>query len=73
MATLDQKYMDYITSSEWAAKRSAILKRDGYLCQRCRDKKAKVVHHKTYKRFGNEKRSDLVSLCKDCHEELHDI
>lgn len=30
------------------------------------------VHHKTYKRFTNERVDlDLIPLCKDCHKNLH--
>lgn len=29
------------------------------------------VHHKTYKRRGYERLSDLIVLCKDCHAKIH--
>ena len=29
------------------------------------------VHHKTYRHLGRERMSDLVGLCRVCHEALH--
>lgn len=29
------------------------------------------MHHKTYKRLGKERLTDLILLCEDCHLELH--
>lgn len=31
------------------------------------------VHHKTYKRLGHEKRSDVLCLCRFCHELGHSL
>ena len=30
------------------------------------------LHHKTYARLGNEKLDDLIPLCRDHHDELHE-
>lgn len=30
------------------------------------------MHHLTYERLGCEWLTDLVALCKDCHEQEHD-
>lgn len=35
------------------------------------EKKAQDVHHKTYDNVGREPLSDLVSLCRECHEKKH--
>ena len=29
------------------------------------------LHHRSYARLGNEKLDDLVPLCRNCHDELH--
>jgi hypothetical protein len=29
------------------------------------------VHHLTYERVGYEDLDDLVSVCEDCHETVH--
>lgn len=65
----------------WSSLRLKVLSRDGYRCTRCkRDKKAleemskikgyKVflhVHHKVSVRLGNNKLSNLITLCSLCH------
>jgi 5-methylcytosine-specific restriction endonuclease McrA len=66
------EYKAYLKSPEWKAKRKQVLKRDNYICQECGDR-AWQVHHKTYKRIFNERLSDLISLCEDCHREIHNI
>ena len=60
---------EYLDSPAWEMKRNAIMKRDGYQCV-C-GAKATEVHHKTYDNIGKELLSDLVFLCKVCHERAH--
>ncbi len=65
------KYNEYMRSEKWFEKRERILKRDKGKCVLC-NKDATQVHHNTYERFGGKERlSDLVSLCKRCHEQHH--
>ncbi len=65
-------YEEYLTTPEWQATRKRILKRDNYQCQGCHAKHVALnVHHYTYERLGCEEDTDLVTLCVDCHEELH--
>ena len=54
---------------EWQAKRAVVLERDGRLCI-CGDT-ATEVHHKIYDNLGQEPLSDLVALCKNCHDGYH--
>jgi len=65
-------YNEYINSDKWRDRRNKILKRDGFVCQRCKAWKNLQVHHLTYDRLGFENDLDLVTLCKSCHEKLHD-
>ena len=51
-------------------KRDDVIKRDGDQCV-C-GAQATVVHHKTYNNIGKEPLSDLVALCKECHERVHE-
>ncbi len=67
----DKHYPRYIETDTWRAKRITVLERDGYLCV-C-GANASVVHHKRYDNIGKEPLSDLVSLCKDCHTDIHAI
>ena len=65
------KYCEYLNSQEWKGKRDLALKRDGYKCQKCKIKTADDVHHLTYENLGNEKLSDLLSVCRECHIRIH--
>ena len=68
---MNENYQEYLKSDTWQRKRKAVLKRDNYLCKHCQKKKAQDVHHKTYDNVGREPLSDLVSLCRECHEKQH--
>lgn len=65
------RYNDHLNSRAWKIKRDAVLERDSYWCQACQSRKAKDVHHLSYKRMGNEPLFDLVSVCRECHQKLH--
>lgn len=64
------KYRNYLISENWLVKRNQVLKRDKNICQVCNNL-AEEVHHKTYKNLYNEPLDDLVSLCRNCHIEVH--
>ena len=60
----------YLKSNWWKKKSAEIRKRDNYSCQNC-GSEGFDVHHKTkeaYKRLWKEKNSDLVTLCRSCHQ-----
>ena len=69
MKDWDKYYHQYIQSDEWKEKRRQVFERDGYLCI-C-GRKSTVIHHKHYKNIGKEPLSDLISLCEECHFDLH--
>lgn len=50
-----------------------ILHRDGYQCQKCKAKDVPLhVHHLKFKnQGGTDAPSNLITLCKDCHDKLH--
>lgn len=60
----------YLKSNEWKQKRENILKRDEYTCQCCNEP-AQQVHHINYNNVYKEKEKQLISVCKDCHELIH--
>lgn len=64
-------YNRYIHSDKWKAKREAAFEKYGRKCSRCSSEHELEVHHKTYKRLGNEKLGDLQILCKTCHKNHH--
>lgn len=64
-----KEYNKYLESDGWKKKRKEVLERDGNLCI-CGEQ-AMDIHHKTYNNVRNEHLSDLVALCKNCHEGYH--
>lgn len=67
------KYEDYLKSKEWKTKREKIAQERNYICEKCKKQiiKGYHIHHINYDNFGNEKESDLMFLCKKCHEKIH--
>ena len=69
----------FYNSPKWRRKKKAILRRDHYQCQLCkrygRISEAHIVHHKLDLEEYPELALDddnLVSVCKKCHNKLHD-
>jgi 5-methylcytosine-specific restriction endonuclease McrA len=62
----------YLQTKEWRDKRLKALKRAGYACQICKAVDELDVHHNTYERLGREYLSDLVVLCRTCHDVFHE-
>lgn len=69
---------EFYNSRTWRNKRKEILKRDNYECQFCkrdgRYKRADVVHHVlelSYRYDLALEPSNLLSLCRECHETHH--
>lgn len=71
-ATRDEKYERYIRSDTWKKRRHKALNRAEHRCQVCYSKKRLDVHHRTYRRFENERDADLTVLCRRCHDLFHD-
>ena len=53
--------------------REYVLWRDGYKCQGKRGCKNKIlnVHHIESRKIGGDSPSNLITLCKDCHNNYH--
>lgn len=65
------QYNAYLASPQWQAKRRLVMMRQDGLCEGCRSAEAYEVHHLTYAHFGAELLFELVALCRDCHERVH--
>ncbi len=72
MRQKNQAYEKYIHSTAWRDKANQRLAMDNHICQVCGET-ASDVHHLTYDRFGNEEMSDVVSLCRKCHQKAEEI
>lgn len=62
------EYKQYIQSKEWRLKRLQAIERDDNRCRVCNSGIKLDVHHRTYKRLGDELSNDLTTLCKACHD-----
>jgi 5-methylcytosine-specific restriction endonuclease McrA len=64
----------YLRSASWKALRLLIFKRDGYTCRVCGrksfDTRKLHAHHLTYDRLGNERMTDLETVCMRCHRRV---
>jgi 5-methylcytosine-specific restriction endonuclease McrA len=52
--------------------RKQVLPRDGWKCQICGSSRNLHVHHKQLRsQQGDDDDTNLITLCADCHEVLH--
>lgn len=65
-------YQEYLDSEGWKAKRDMVRQYWDNRCALCNAEGELHVHHRTYERRGNERLTDLILLCKDCHSKFHD-
>lgn len=77
----------FYTWNKWKTLRKTVLEMDKWECQRCKTRgkysKATTVHHVNYVKnhpskaleiwytFKGQKKRNLISLCHECHEEVH--
>ena len=62
-------YDDYLLSPEFARKRFLCFKLYEERCALCYAPGPGLeCHHRTYARFKHERQSDLIALCKPCHD-----
>ena len=66
-------YAQYLKTDHWQAVRKAALERADHRCQTCNTPDNLHVHHRTYENRGSERDSDVIVLCKECHERFHGV
>ena len=54
----------------WAAIRAHRLEIANYCCEACGARTQLECHHRTYDRFGSENYTDLLMLCRPCHQAI---
>lgn len=75
--------MNFYKNKKWTAKHNTILRRDEYECQECKrygkSVKASHVHHiiplewcLIFNQLMAWASINLISLCKHCHDKMHD-
>jgi hypothetical protein len=66
-----ERYVRYICSPEWNARRNRYYRRHGRACAFCGAVKWVELHHHTYERMGRELDDDLIAVCREHHQEIH--
>lgn len=66
-----KNYDKYLQTDHWKKIRKKALEKADNKCQLCSSKEILQVHHNTYENVGNEKLTDLVVLCRECHSNFH--
>lgn len=66
-------YQTYMASKAWQRRRASYFA-EGWpkCCVACGAGSNITLHHMTYVRLGNEASRDLIAICRECHERLHD-
>ena len=67
-----RSYADYLKSSHWKAFRAKALKHYASKCYLCGCECRPELHHNDYSRLGGELISDVIPLCRDCHQGYED-
>jgi 5-methylcytosine-specific restriction endonuclease McrA len=68
------EYKAYLLSNNWQQKRGCAIMRDESRCAICGiegNGSSLHIHHLSYKNAGNENVDDLATLCKRCHNDIH--
>lgn len=65
-------YSDYLASDAWRNRRALVLKRARNVCEGCGVQPATQVHHLSYKHVCNEFLFELVAVCDECHDRIHE-
>lgn len=64
-------YVLYLRSPIWRLRRRLWILQAGGRCERCRSRRRLTIHHRSYRRLGHERRTDVTVLCWDCHRREH--
>ena len=65
-------YAEYLQTPEWKGRRVRHLESVGHRCQLCNAQGPGLqIHHRNYERRGEERFTDLLVLCRHCHDHHH--
>ena len=68
-----ESYLEYLRSPSWKRRALEAKRAANHRCQVCGKRSSWLdVHHLTYERLGQEWASDLVAVCRACHDEIHE-
>ena len=64
-------YLLYMHSPLWRLRRRLWILGAGGRCERCGSRRRLTIHHRSYRRLGHERRSEIEVLCWPCHRAQH--
>lgn len=70
-------YSQYLKSKHWllikAKYKNSKLNKQCSVCGVIKEQSKMHHHHKSYKRIGNERLTDIIMLCDECHSKTHNL
>ena len=69
-------YVEHLMSDKWKQTKLTRLLIDNFKCQQCNKQitaETSHCHHITYKNLGDEGMKDVVSVCTQCHNDIHEF
>ena len=69
----------FYQSTNWIRTRDYIMAKHHYICQKCHERPAEIVHHIIWLNPGNInnpditlKEDNLIPVCRECHAIIHE-
>ena len=69
-------YVEYLMSDKWKQTKITRLLIDNFKCQQCNKPitaETSHCHHITYQNLSDEGMKDVVSVCPQCHNDIHEF
>lgn len=69
-------YVEHLMSDKWKQTKLTRLLIDDFKCQQCNKPitaETSHCHHITYQNLGDEGMKDVVSVCQQCHNDIHEF
>ena len=69
-------YVEHLMSDKWKQTKLTRLLIDDFKCQQCNKPitaETSHCHHITYQNIGDEGMKDVVSVCQQCHNDIHEF
>ena len=66
----ERLYRRYTKSPHWRKVRGEVLQQRP-VCEACKRRGSRTVHHLTYASLFQEREGDVQALCRYCHAKMH--
>ena|SRR6266542_2090390 len=63
-------HQTYLGTEQWQCRRREAIQRGKFRCANCYKERRLQIHHLSYAHLGDEQPSDIVALCRSCHERI---